>query len=137
MDTTKNKDLANPVLTMDQLPEPIVVPAPVAPAAPVAHAPSSHAPHAPYRSSSGPSSGYRPTQSSRPNRFIRRKVCRFCLDRVDSIDYKDASKLKRFVTERGKIIPRRITGTCAHHQRQLTVSIKRARTIAILPFTAE
>jgi len=78
------------------------------------------------------------TRPARPRqRFVRRKVCRFCLDKVDTIDYKDITRLKRFVTERGKIIPRRITGTCAHHQRQLTVAIKRARTIALLPFAAE
>ncbi len=67
----------------------------------------------------------------------RRKVCNFCVDKVDSIDYKDVAKLKRFTSERGKILPRRMTGTCAAHQRQLTEAIKRARHIAFLPFTAE
>ena len=67
----------------------------------------------------------------------RRKVCSFCVDKVDHIDYKDVAKLRRFVTERGKILPRRISGNCAKHQRQVTVAIKRARTIALLPFTAE
>ena len=67
----------------------------------------------------------------------RRKVCSFCVDRVDHIDYKDVAKLRRFVTERGKILPRRISGNCAKHQRQVTVAIKRARNIALLPFTAE
>ena len=67
----------------------------------------------------------------------RRKVCSFCVDKVDHIDYKDVAKLRRFVTERGKIIPRRISGNCAKHQRQVTVAIKRARNIALLPFTAE
>ena len=67
----------------------------------------------------------------------RRKVCSFCVDKVDHIDYKDVAKLRRFVTERGKILPRRISGTCAKHQRQVTVAIKRARNIALLPFTAE
>ena len=57
----------------------------------------------------------------------RRKVCSFCVDKVEEIDYKDANKLKRYITERGKILPRRISGTCAKHQRQLTVAIKRAR----------
>ena len=56
----------------------------------------------------------------------RRKVCSFCVDKVEEIDYKDATKLKRYITERGKILPRRISGTCAKHQRQLTVAIKRA-----------
>ena len=67
----------------------------------------------------------------------RRKVCSFCVDKVEHIDYKDVAKLRRFVTERGKILPRRISGTCAKHQRQVTVAIKRARNIALLPFTAE
>ena len=67
----------------------------------------------------------------------RRKVCSFCVDKVDLIDYKDAAKLRRFTTERGKILPRRISGNCAKHQRQVTLAIKRARNIALLPFTAE
>lgn len=67
----------------------------------------------------------------------RRKVCSFCVDKVEDIDYKDVAKLRRFVTERGKILPRRISGNCAKHQRQVTVAIKRARNIALLPFTAE
>ena len=67
----------------------------------------------------------------------RRKVCSFCVDKVEHIDYKDVAKLRRFITERGKILPRRISGTCAKHQRQVTVAIKRARNIALLPFTAE
>ena len=67
----------------------------------------------------------------------RKKVCSFCVDTVEAIDYKDVAKLRRFVTERGKILPRRISGNCAKHQRQVTVAIKRARNIALLPFTAE
>ena len=67
----------------------------------------------------------------------RRKVCSFCVDKVDEIDYKDVAKLRRFTTERGKILPRRISGVCAKHQRKLTIAIKRARAIALLPFTAE
>ena len=67
----------------------------------------------------------------------RRKVCSFCVDKVEHIDYTDVAKLRRFVTERGKILPRRISGNCAKHQRQVTVAIKRARNIALLPFTAE
>ena len=70
-------------------------------------------------------------------RIPRRKVCSFCVDKVEHIDYKDVAKLRRFVTERGKILPRRISGNCAKHQRQVTVAIKRARNIALLPFTAE
>ena len=69
-------------------------------------------------------------------RFSRRKVCAFCVDKVDHIDYKDPGKLRRYISERGKIEPRRKTGTCARHQRTLTVAIKRARHIALLPFTA-
>lgn len=65
----------------------------------------------------------------------RRKVCRFCADKKLEIDYKDARTLAGFLTERGKIIPSRITGTCARHQRQLTRAIKRARIMALLPFT--
>ena len=67
----------------------------------------------------------------------RRKVCAFCVDKVEKIDYKDVAKLRRFTTERGKILPRRISGNCAKHQRQVTIAIKRARNIALLPFTAD
>lgn len=67
----------------------------------------------------------------------RKKVCAFCVDKVENIDYKDAAKLRRFITERGKILPRRISGNCAKHQRQVTLAIKRARNIALLPFTAD
>jgi small subunit ribosomal protein S18 len=70
-------------------------------------------------------------------RFSRRKVCVFCADGIVWVDYKDAQRLRKFVTERGKILPRRITGTCAYHQRQLTTAIKRARIIALLPFKAD
>ncbi len=66
--------------------------------------------------------------------YPRRKVCRFCADSTLKIDYKDPNTLRYFITERGKIIPRRISGTCARHQRQLAREIKRARTIALLPF---
>jgi small subunit ribosomal protein S18 len=67
----------------------------------------------------------------------KRRVCSFCVDKVESVDYKDVSRLKRYITERGKILPRRISGNCAAHQRQLTVAIKRARIMALLPFTVE
>jgi small subunit ribosomal protein S18 len=67
--------------------------------------------------------------------FHRRKVCRFCVDGELKIDYKDSKTLRYFVTERGKIVPRRISGNCAKHQRVLTLAIKRARQIALLPFT--
>ncbi|HOP48999.1 MAG TPA: 30S ribosomal protein S18 [Ignavibacteriales bacterium] len=65
------------------------------------------------------------------------KVCRFCEANVQYIDYKDDKKLQKFITEQGKIIPRRITGTCAHHHRMLTTAIKRARAIAVLPYVSE
>jgi len=68
---------------------------------------------------------------------MKKKVCSFCQDKVEYIDYKDVAKLRRYVSERAKILPRRITGTCAKHQRQLTEAIKRARHIALLPFSAE
>ena len=71
------------------------------------------------------------------SRKPRKKVCSFCVDKVEQIDYKDVAKLRRYITERGKILPRRISGNCAKHQRQVTVAIKRARNIALLPFTAE
>lgn len=67
----------------------------------------------------------------------KKRICNFCSDKVTDIDYKDVNKLRRFITERGKIIPRRISGCCAKHQRQLTIAIKRARNIALLPFTTE
>ncbi|WP_416200957.1 MAG: 30S ribosomal protein S18 [Thermocaproicibacter melissae] len=67
----------------------------------------------------------------------RRKVCSFCVDKVETIDYKDVAKLRRYISERAKILPRRVTGTCAHHQRQLTVAIKRARHLALLPFSSD
>ncbi len=67
----------------------------------------------------------------------KKKVCAFCVDKVTSIDYKDVAKLRRFVSERGKILPRRITGNCAKHQRLLTTAIKRARHVAILPYIQE
>lgn len=76
----------------------------------------------------------KPTQKRKRKVFHRRKVCRFCADSSIIIDYKDFKALKYFITERGKIIPRRITGTCASHQRTLTLAIKRARAIALLPF---
>jgi len=67
----------------------------------------------------------------------RRKVCQFCVDKAEFIDYKDVNKLRKYITERGKILPRRITGNCAAHQRQLTVAIKRSRHIALMPFTTQ
>ena len=75
----------------------------------------------------------------RPNRGRKghKKVCNFCVDKVEYIDYKDVAKLRRFISERAKILPRRVTGTCAHHQRELTTAIKRARQVALLPYTSD
>jgi small subunit ribosomal protein S18 len=70
-------------------------------------------------------------------RFLRKKICRFCADKLALIDHKDVRRLRNLVTERGKIIPRRISGNCAGHQRQLTTAIKRARHLALMPFTLE
>ncbi|TJX67702.1 30S ribosomal protein S18 [Soehngenia saccharolytica] len=67
----------------------------------------------------------------------RKKVCAFCADKSSHIDYKDVNKLKKYVTERGKILPRRISGNCAKHQRELTIAIKRARQVALLPYTQD
>ena len=67
----------------------------------------------------------------------RRKVCQFCADQDKKIDYKDAETLKKYITERGKILPRRITGTCAEHQRDLTIAVKRARHLALMPYVGE
>ena len=81
----------------------------------------------------------RPDRSDRRpgGRKGRKKVCAFCVDKVESIDYKDVAKLRRFISERAKILPRRVTGTCARHQRELTVAIKRARHLALLPFSSD
>lgn len=80
----------------------------------------------------------RPERSERRGgRKGRKKVCSFCVDKVENIDYKDVAKLRRFISERAKILPRRVTGTCAHHQRELTVAIKRARHVALLPFSSD
>ncbi|RJQ27379.1 MAG: 30S ribosomal protein S18 [Peptococcaceae bacterium] len=67
----------------------------------------------------------------------RKRICSFCVDKMADIDYKDVPRLKKYITERGKILPRRISGNCASHQRMLTTAIKRARIIALIPFTAE
>jgi small subunit ribosomal protein S18 len=69
--------------------------------------------------------------------YRRRKICRFCENKIDIIDYKDERMIRRFVSDRGKIIPRRISGNCARHQRQLTVAIKRGRHLGLLPYTSE
>lgn len=73
----------------------------------------------------------------RGGRKGRRKVCSFCVDKVETIDYKDVPRLRKFISDRSKILPRRVTGTCAAHQRELTTAIKRARHVALLPYTSE
>ncbi len=75
--------------------------------------------------------------NGRPNKKGRRKVCAFCVDKVEYIDYKDVSKLQRFTSERAKILPRRVTGTCAKHQRELTTAIKRALQVALMPYISD
>ena len=79
----------------------------------------------------------RSDRPERRGRKGRKKVCSFCVDKIDTIDYKDVAKLRRCVSERAKILPRRVTGTCARHQRELTVAIKRARHLALLPFSSD
>ena len=105
------------------------------------------APEAP-QASSGPSSGHAPARSGgrpggRPSSggpggrgkfFRRKKVCKFCTEKIDAIPYRDVRLLQGFVAERGKIVPRRLTGVCTTHQRRLTRAIKQARNIALLPF---
>jgi len=77
-----------------------------------------------------------PAGGGRKQYFRRRKVCKFCAEKIDVIDYKDVRLVSEFVAERGKILPRRLTGTCSTHQRALSEAIKRARNIALLPFAA-
>ncbi len=108
--------------------------------------PAAAAPSAPSGRPSGPRPGGRPggprpggrPGGDRKRRFqVRRKVCRFCVDKTPFVDYKDVKTLKFFITERGKILPRRISGNCARHQREITVAIQRGRNIALLPFSGE
>ena len=94
---------------------------------------------APKPAAPAPAPAAAPVAAKKPTRKApRRKVCAFCADKEhDVIDYKDVNKLKRYISERGKILPRRITGNCAKHQRALTVAIKRARHIALMPYTLD
>lgn len=73
----------------------------------------------------------------RESKSLKKKFCKLCIEKVGFMDYKDDKRLGRFVTDRGKIVPRRVSGTCAMHQKQLTVAIKRARLLALLPFTSD
>ena len=79
--------------------------------------------------------GKKPQGQGRRRVFFQKKICRFCMEKIDNIDYKDIKTLRNLLTERGKIIPSRISGNCATHQRKVTVAIKRARNIALIPFT--
>jgi small subunit ribosomal protein S18 len=90
----------------------------------------------PLSASERPTGGDKAMATARKQYFRRRKVCRFCVEKIDDIDYKDVKLLSDFISERGKIMPRRITGVCAPHQRRLTEAIKQARNIALLPFAA-
>ena len=76
-------------------------------------------------------------QRPRGGRRSRRKVCAFCVDKMQTIDYKDLPRLRKYITERGKIMPRRMSGVCAKHQRDLAIAIKRARIVALLPYVAD
>ncbi len=77
------------------------------------------------------------TVNARVQKRSRKKVCQFCVDRTEKIDYKDTARLRKCMTERAKILPRRVTGTCAYHQRELTSAIKKARHVALLPYVAD
>src|SRR5215510_6034455 len=91
----------------------------------------------PERSERRPGSGGREGGPGGPRKYFRRKkVCKFCVEKIDVINYKDVRLLSQFVAERGKIVPRRLTGVCTPHQRRLTEAIKQARNIALLPFAA-
>jgi len=91
----------------------------------------------PERSERRPGSGGREGGPGGPRKYFRRKkVCKFCVEKIDVINYKDVRLLSQFVAERGKIVPRRLTGVCTPHQRRLTTAIKQARNIALLPFAA-
>ncbi|MDR1754669.1 MAG: 30S ribosomal protein S18 [Eubacterium sp.] len=76
-------------------------------------------------------------KGGRPMKRARKKVCQFCVDRAEFIDYKDVSRLKKCMTERSKILPRRVTGACAYHQRELTSAIKKARQVALIPYASD
>ncbi len=82
-----------------------------------------------------PAAPTKPYRSQNPHK--RTKVCQFCVDKVKTIDYKEAARLRKYTSERAKILPRRVTGTCAMHQRQLAVAIKRARAVALLPYISD
>ncbi len=134
----EEKNQAAPATTETAAPEQPAQPAQPAPAAAAPSAPTQAPPQRPRmggpRSDRGPRPGGR---EGGPRKFFRRKkVCKFCVEKIDSINYKDVRLLSQFVAERGKIVPRRLTGVCTPHQRRLTAAIKQARNIALLPFAA-
>jgi small subunit ribosomal protein S18 len=128
--------------TGSEAPEAAAPASPATPAAPSTHAPGPR----PYGRGPGGPGGRRPggpggrpggRGEGGPRKFFRRKkVCKFCVEKIDAINYKDVRLLQQFVAERGKIVPRRLTGVCTPHQRRLATAIKQARNIALLPFAA-
>jgi small subunit ribosomal protein S18 len=141
-DEQKNQAPAAPAAAAPEQPAQQAAPAP---AAPQAQAPTQAPSHPPQqRPRMGGDRGPRPGGDRRPGGreggprkfFRRKKVCKFCVEKIDSINYKDVRLLSQFVAERGKIVPRRLTGVCTPHQRRLTAAIKQARNIALLPFAA-
>jgi small subunit ribosomal protein S18 len=91
----------------------------------------------PVSASQRPTGGDKAVMSQKKQYFRRKKVCRFCVEKIDHIDYKDVKMLSSFISERGKITPRRLSGVCSPHQRRLSEAIKQARNIALLPFAQE
>ncbi|MBA3974398.1 MAG: 30S ribosomal protein S18 [Candidatus Solibacter sp.] len=89
----------------------------------------------PVAASQRPTGGDKAIATGKKQYFRRRKVCRFCVEKIDDINYKDVRMLSAFITEKGKIVPRRLSGVCAPHQRRLSEAVKQARNIALLPFT--
>jgi len=79
----------------------------------------------------------KPKRDNKKSGFFKKRVCRFCMEKTETIDYKDINRISKFITERGKIVPSRVSGACAKHQRKLAQAIKRARFVALLPYSAE
>ena len=91
----------------------------------------------PAPSSGGPRGGGRPDRPKKKFFYRRKRVCKFCVEKIEYVDFKDTKLLQQFIPERGKILPRRISGTCSLHQRKLQIAIKRARTMALIPFATD